>query len=114
MPADQNTKWNGMIVRLRSADESAMFPTLVFEALDKIASKPTGKKLLNGIKKYEARKLFGYTVCIMRPANLSYKDVGDGTGPKWSSGSVCLRISEANATNGTGSPSSGNLEREHY
>jgi len=101
MPNDIQTRYDGIIIRQRSANESGMFPTLVTEALAIIDSKPVGKKLLSQIVALKGRAKFGYTVCIMRPANLSLIDTGDGTGPQWSGGSLAVRVSEANASDPT-------------
>ncbi|HEX4949460.1 MAG TPA: M91 family zinc metallopeptidase [Blastocatellia bacterium] len=103
MAVDTPTRWDGIIIRLRSASESAMFPGLVAEALNTIYSKPVGKKLLDQIAAQGAKKKFGYTICIMRPANLSLEDKNDGKGPQWSGGSIAKRENEVNASNGTGS-----------
>ena len=43
------TRFDGIIVRLREANESAMFPGIVTEALETIYSRPLGKALLDGI-----------------------------------------------------------------
>lgn len=102
MPHDIHTDFEGIIVRLRSPNESVHFPQLVKEALAKINSEPVGKKLLSEIVTLQGRKKFGYTVCIMRPGGLSIQDKGNGKGPQWSSGSVAKRSSEADACNGTG------------
>jgi hypothetical protein len=71
MPVDIQTGYNGIIIRLRNENESIMFPSLVKEALQKIASRPMGHKLLNNIAALSGRAKFGYTVCIRRPANMS-------------------------------------------
>ena len=105
MPADHPTRYDGIIVRLRSDTESAMFPGIVNEALAKIASKPVGKALIDGIVGQAAKKKYGYTVCVMRPAGLGVVDKNDGKGPQWSAGSVCKRGDEASSCNGTGSVS---------
>lgn len=102
MPVDTPTRFDGIIVRLRSATESAMFPGIVSEALNTIYSKPVGKKLMDEIVGLASKKKFGYTVCIMRPANLSFGDY-DGKGPNWSSGSIAKRADETSACNGAGS-----------
>ncbi len=99
---DTQTQWDGIVIRLRSAGESAMFPGIVAEALNKIYSKPVGKALLDQIAQQAGKKKFGYTVCIMRPAGLSLQDKNDGKGPQWSGGSIAKRGDEANACNGTG------------
>ena len=74
-----------------------MFPAIVSEALNKIYSQPVGKSLLDQIAGLSSRKKFGYTVCIMRPANLSIIDTNDGKGPQWSGGSVAKRMDETRA-----------------
>jgi hypothetical protein len=103
MPKDIPTSFDGIIVRLRSEGESALFPAIVNEALKNINSKPTGKELLKQIVALNHKKKFGYTVCIMRPSNLSIVNKNDGKGPQWSAGSVAKRANETNACNGVGS-----------
>jgi Effector protein len=103
MPSDTATRWDGIIIRLRSEDESAMFPAIVKEALNKIASKPVGRSLLEDIAALANKKKFGYTVAIMRPGGLSI--VNNGQGPQWSSGSVAKRSNENDACNGAGTVS---------
>lgn len=101
MPAfDTQTKYPGIIIRMNSQSDSVYFPTLVNDALAKIASTTAGLKLLNGIVSYVRLKKFGYTVCIMR-ANMTY-DPGCET--KWVGTNVAIRSSEINAiTEGKGS-----------
>ena len=103
MPNDIPTSFDGIIVRLRYEGESALFPGIVKEALNKINSKPTGKELLKQIVALNNKKKFGYTVCIMRPSDLSIVNKNDGKGPQWNAGSVAKRANEANACNGVGS-----------
>lgn len=103
MPVDTPTRWDGIIIRLRSATESSMFPGLVTESLNMIYSKPVGKALLDQIAAEAAKKKYGYTICIMRPKDLSIEDKDDGKGPQWSGGSVAKRDNELTASNGTGS-----------
>lgn len=103
MPVDMQTRWDGIIVRLRTATESAMFPGIVSENLNMIYSKPVGQALLDQIAAQAAKKKFGYTICIMRPANLAIIDKNDGSGPQWSGGSIAKRMDEANSCNGAGS-----------
>lgn len=98
MPHDTPTPYAGIVIRLRSAGESAIFPILVAEALAKIDSKPVGKQLLSEIVALSSRAKFGYTVCIMRPANLSVVEPNDGRGPQWNAGSLAKRASEADAS----------------
>lgn len=102
MPQDTQTDFDGIIIRLRSPNESVMFPQLVKDALASINSKPAGKTLLSEIVKLKGKKKFGYTVCIMRPGGLSIADKNNGKGPQWSSGSIAKRSNEADACNGTG------------
>jgi hypothetical protein len=97
MAVDTNTRWDGIIVRMRSADESISYPTIVLEALNKIYSKPVGKALLDQIVAGVAKKQFGFTVCIMRPGKMEVVD------HKWQGGSIAKRGNEANACNGVGS-----------
>ena len=104
MPTDFTTQYDGIIVRLRTADESAMFPGLVNEALLTINSRPRGRALLDGIVANASKMKFGFTICIMRPSGLSV--VNDGNGPQWSSGSICKRTNEMKACDGTGCVSS--------
>jgi hypothetical protein len=105
LAVDHNTRFDGIIVRLRGDSESAMFPGIVNEALAKISSKPVGKTLIDGIVSQAGKKKYGYTVCIMRPADMSIVDKNDGKGPQWSAGSVCKRGDEAASCGGTGSVS---------
>ncbi len=100
MPVDTNTRWDGIIVRMRSDTESISYPTIVAESLNIIYSKPVGKKLLDQIVAEVGKKQFGYTVCIMRPASMLVVD------SKWQGGSVAKRGNETNACNGVGSISS--------
>jgi hypothetical protein len=79
-----------------------MFPSIVREALNRIASKPVGKSLLDQIAGLGGKKKFGYTVAIMRPAGLAIVDKNDGQGPQWSGGSLAKRMNELDACNGTG------------
>lgn len=102
MPHDTQTDYDGIIIRLRNPNESVHFPQLVKDALKTIDSKPVGKELLSEIVKLSGKKQFGYTVCIMRPADLSFADKNDGRGAQWSSGSIAVRIREDKACNGTG------------
>lgn len=51
MAVDIRIDYNGNIIRLRNENESVMFPTLV-EALQKIASRPRGNKLLIILQPY--------------------------------------------------------------
>ncbi len=105
MAVDTTTNYPGIIIRLRNANESGMFPGLVKEALSTIASKPVGQALLNDIVALQGRAKFGFTVCIMRPALLAIEDKHDDRGPQWNCGSVAKRASEADASNKkTGSP----------
>ena len=91
MPVDINTPYRGIIIRMRSENESAMFPAIVNDALQKIASKPVGNKLLNGIVNYQGRSRFGYTVCIRRPANMT---MANGT---WCGTNKAVRANEIDA-----------------
>jgi hypothetical protein len=91
MPVDITTPYRGIIIRMRSENESAMFPAIVKDALRKIASKPVGNKLLNGIVNYQSRSRFGYTVCIRRPANMT---IANGT---WCGTNKAVRASEIDA-----------------
>jgi hypothetical protein len=100
LPTDSQTDFDGIIVRLRDPGESAMFPGIVNEALRTIHSRPKGRALLDGIVANAGKKKFGYTVCIMRPSGLAF--VNDGSGPHWSSGSICKRTNEISACNGIG------------
>ena len=102
MPHDTQTDFDGIIIRLRSPNESVHFPQLVKDALKSINSKPVGKQLLSEIVALKNKKKFGYTVCIMRPGGLSVVDKNNGEGPQWSSGSVAKRSNEEDACNGTG------------
>ena len=78
-----------------------MFPSLVSESLNRIASQPLGRSLLDQIVAQAAKKEFGYTVCIMRPAGLSI-NVRDGNAPQWSGSSRAVRGNETRAKNGAG------------
>ncbi len=71
MPFDTPSKYPGIIIRMNSESDSVVFPTLVNRALDTIASKATGFKLLNGIANRAKQAKFGFTVCIKR-ANMHY------------------------------------------
>ena len=102
MPHDIQTGFEGIIIRLRSPNESVHFPQLVKDALAAINSKPVGKQLLSGIVALKNKQKFGYTVCIMRPGGLAVVDKNDGKGPQWSSGSVAKRSHEGDACNGNG------------
>ena len=77
---DTNTKWDGIIIRLRSAGESIVFPTLVKEALNAIYSKPVGRSLLDQIAALAGKKKYGYTVVIMRPKDLRIVQSNAGLG----------------------------------
>jgi hypothetical protein len=71
MPHDTQTQYPGIIIRMKSANESVVYPTLVTQALAQIAMFPTGNKLLTGITALANKAQFGYTVCIMR-ADMTY------------------------------------------
>lgn len=94
MPADTQTMYAGIIVRMNNAAESVMFPTLVTDALTKIASTPTGRKLLTGIAAKSHLAKFGFTVCIIR-ADMRY-DAGCVT--RWVGTNVAKRGDEAAGT----------------
>lgn len=99
MASDTATRWDGVIIRLRSDDESLLFPSIVKEALNKIYSKPVGQALLDQLLAGVAKKKFGYTVAIMRPAKMQIVD------QKWQGGSMAKRIDELASCNGVGSVS---------
>ena len=94
MPHDTPTIYPGIIVRMKQASDSVMFPTLVQSALVQIATLPTGQKLLTGIASRVGSAKFGYTVCIMR-ADMGY-DPGCVT--KWIGTNVATRGNELDAT----------------
>lgn len=102
MPHDIATEFPGIIIRLRTPNESVTFPTTVKMALAQISSQAVGQALLNQITALVAKQKWGYTVCIMRPGNLAINDVNDGKGPQWNGGSVAKRAHEDDACNGTG------------
>lgn len=89
----------GIIIRTDPA-KNPTFPLTVKEQLDLIASKPIGKKLLEKISASKTPAKFGYKVAIMRADN-TVDLTGDDA--KWNGGNVCIRTSEAEACNGTGS-----------
>jgi len=93
MPHDTPTTYPGIIIRMNSAAESVMFPSLVKLALIEIAATATGLKLLNGISARVGSAKFGYTVCIKR-ADMTY-DPGCVT--KWMGTNVAVRGSELDA-----------------
>jgi hypothetical protein len=96
MPADTQTNYPGLIIRMNNATDSVFFPTLVKEALAQIYATASGKKLLLGIASRTASAKFGYTVCIKR-ADMTY----DGTcETKWKGTNVAKRGDEAAATSG--------------
>ncbi len=94
MPHDTPTRFPGIIIRMNSATDSVMFPTLVQQALDEINRYATGRKLLAGISSRVGSAKFGYTVCIMR-ADMTY-DPGCVT--KWVGTNVAKRGNETSAT----------------
>ncbi|WPP49131.1 M91 family zinc metallopeptidase [Catalinimonas niigatensis] len=94
MAFDTPTQYPGIIIRMQSANDSVLFPTLVNQALATIARTPTGSKLLNGIASRAGQQKFGYTVCIMR-ADMTY-DKGCVTG--WLGTNVAKRGQETEAT----------------
>jgi hypothetical protein len=94
MPFDTPTPYPGIIIRMSSAADSVVFPTLVKAALAQIASIPTGNKLLAGIASRAGNAKFGYTVCIQR-ADMAY-DPGCVT--KWVGTNVARRGDETSAT----------------
>lgn len=94
MPADTPTIYKGIIVRMSNASDSVLFPTLVQDALTKIAATATGRKLLAGIDRRSHLAKFGYTVCILR-ADMRY-DPGCVT--RWVGTNVAKRGDEAAAT----------------
>jgi hypothetical protein len=94
MPSDTQTVYAGIIIRMNSAADSVMFPTLTQEALAKIATTATGLKLLQGIVARLGHAKFGYTVCITR-ADMRY-DAGCVT--KWLGTNVAKRGDETAAT----------------
>jgi len=97
MPFDTQTIYPGIIIRMKNQQESVLFPTLVNQALQQIASVPTGNRLLTNISNLVARQKFGYTVCIMR-ANMTY-DPGCVT--KWIGTNVAYRGDELAAMDRT-------------
>lgn len=99
MPFDTQTNYAGIIIRMSNQSDSVVFPTLVNQALEKIASKPAGKKLLLGIASRAGKAKFGYTVCIQR-ANMNYNS---GCVTKWEGTNVAKRGNEEHATQGQGS-----------
>ena len=93
MPHDTATAYPGIMIRMKTANESVMFPSLVNEALGRIAALPTGQKLLTGVTARVAKAKFGYTVCIMR-ADMT----GDpGCVTKWKGTNVATRGNELDA-----------------
>lgn len=97
--ANHNTKWNGIIVRC--SDQDIYYPSIVGKALDTIASRRLGKSLLHSIHKRAHLEKFGYTVCIQKPNGVHGK-VDDGGTVVNSWNNIAVRVSEENATNGTG------------
>jgi Effector protein len=96
MPHDTPTNYAGIIIRMNTATDSVMFPSLVKDALAQIYATATGQKLLLGIASRAASAKFGYTVCIKR-ADMTY----DGTcATKWKGTNVAKRGDEASATSG--------------
>jgi hypothetical protein len=94
MPFDTTTNYPGIIIRMQNQSDSVLFPTLVNDALAKIASRPIGQKLLQGISQRANKAKFGYTVCIMR-ADMTYNA---GCVTKWVGTNVAKRGDEALAT----------------
>lgn len=94
MPSDTKTIHPGIIIRMKQATDSVMFPTLVNQALSQIASLPSGRKLLTGISSRVGQSKFGYTVCIMR-ADMTYDS---GCVTKWQGTNVAIRGDELAAT----------------
>ncbi len=95
---DYPTPYKDIVVKCDPA-QSVMFPEIVKEALAKIASKPTGKLLLDSIVASGQAK-FGYKVAIMRP-DMTYGETVKGK-QDWKGGSRAVRQHEQNACNGTG------------
>lgn len=106
MPVDHDTRWDGIIIRIRQengVNESVVYPTLVLGALNTIYAQRTGKRLLDRIVSHANKKKFGYTVCIMRPDKLAMvKPTDGGGGPRWSAGNLAKRMNESDACNGAG------------
>lgn len=75
-----------------------MYVAMVNEALDKIYSKPVGKRLIDGITNSGEAK-FGYKVCIQRPD----MRVMELNGEKMvGAGNLAVRVNEEKACNGEG------------
>ena len=94
MPSDTTTVYPGIIIRMNTAADSVMFPTLTKEALAKIATTASGLKLLQGIVARLGYAKFGYTVCIIR-ADMTYDS---GCVTKWVGTNVAKRANEIAAT----------------
>jgi hypothetical protein len=100
MPFDTASRYPGILIRMKNQTDSVLFPTLVNDALAKIASTPTGLKLLQGISQRVGQAKFGYTVCIQR-ADMTYNS---GCATKWVGTNKAVRGNEINAiTPGLGS-----------
>ena len=67
---------------------------MVNQALTKIASKSTGKKILQGISSRVGQVKFGFTVCIQR-ANMTYNA---GCETKWVGTILAKRADEISDT----------------
>lgn len=100
MPFDTQTNYPGIIIRMRNQTDSVYFPMLVNQALQTIASRPVGDKLLQGLVSRVGQAKFGYTVCILR-ADMTYNS---GCETKWVGTNKAVRAQEIEAiTSGIGS-----------
>ncbi len=82
---------------------SPMFGALVKDALAKIYSKPNGKILIDRIVNEGAvNATIQAKVVIMRAASMEYGDIPNKNRRDWKGGSKAVRLSEAKASNGTG------------
>ena len=91
---DTPTNYPGIIIRMKQASDSVMFPVLVQLSLQEIATLATGRKLLTGLSNRVGNAKFGYTVCIMR-ADMTYDS---GCVTKWKGTNVATRGNELDAT----------------
>ena len=100
MPFDTPSNYPGIVIRMKNQGDSVMFPILVNQALTKIASRNTGKKLLQGISSRIVQAKFGFTVCIQR-ADMTYNA---GCETRWVGTNEAKRADEISAiTPGKGS-----------